>query len=316
MRILISGASGLLGLNFGLRFTTEHTIIGLVHSHPLIELPFSINTADLSDEKNARAIIDLHKPDVLINCAALADVDACERDPIRARQLNTELPGWLAEECARQSVKLVHISTDAVFDGCKEGKYLEEDIPNPLSIYAQTKLEGEGSVLQVNSAALVARVNFYGFSLSRKRSLAEVFLHALQEGRTMFGFTDVIFSPLYVVDLAEILLKMVEKQLAGLYHVTSPESQSKYAFGVGIAQRFGLDQGLIHPIPVAEAAFLTAPRSQNLALDPGRVERALRMELPSQQEGLDRFYHDYKAGFAQRIYNLGQGFSKKERRAA
>jgi dTDP-4-dehydrorhamnose reductase len=85
---------------------------------------------------------------------------------------------------------------------------------------------------------------------------------------------------------------------------------------VGIAQRFGLDQGLIHPIPVAEAAFLTAPRSQNLALDPGRVERALRMELPSQQEGLDRFYHDYKAGFAQRIYNLGQGFSKKERRAA
>lgn len=304
MRILISGVSGLLGLNLGLRVNAEHTIIGLVHSHPLKELPFSINTVDLNEEKNARVLIDRFKPDVFIHCAALADVDACEKDPIRAHQLNAELPGWLAEECERHAVKFVHISTDAVFDGRKEGKYQEQDTPNPLGMYAQTKLEGERNVLQVNSAALVARVNFYGFSLSRKRSLAETFLHTLQNGKTMFGFTDVIFSPLYVIDLAEILLKMVEKQLSGLYHVTSPESQSKYAFGVNIAQRFGLDQTLIQPILVAEATFLTAPRSQNLVLDSGKVQRALKMNLPNQQEGLDRFYQDYKNGLAQRIYSL------------
>ncbi len=304
MRILISGASGLLGLNLGLRLATEHTMIGLVHSHSLKELPFSINAVDLNNEKNARGIIDRYKPDVLINCAALADVDACEKDPFRARQLNAELPGWLAEECDQHSVKFVHVSTDAVFDGRKEGKYQEEDTPHPLSIYAQTKLEGESNVLQVSSAALVARVNFYGFSISQKRSLAEVFLHALQVGEPMFGFTDVIFSPLYVIDLTEVLLKMVEKQLSGLYHVTSPESQSKYAFGVSIAQRFGLDQSLIQPILVAEAKFLTAPRSQNLALDPGKVQRALKMNLSDQQAGLDHFYQDYKEGLAQRIYSL------------
>lgn len=304
MRILISGASGLLGLNLGLRFTSEHTIIGLVHSHPLKKLPFPIIAVDLNEEKIARGLIDRYEPDVLIHCAALADVDACEKDSIRARQLNAELPGWLAEECERHAVKLVHISTDAVFDGRKEGKYQEQDTPNPLGMYAQTKLEGERNVLQVNSAALVARVNFYGFSLSRKRSLAETFLHTLQNGKTMFGFTDVIFSPLYVIDLAEVLLKMVEKQLSGLYHVNSPESQSKYAFGVNIAQRFGLDQSLIQPILVAEATFLTAPRSQNLVLDPGKIQKALKMNLPNQQEGLERFYQDYKNGFAQHIYNL------------
>ncbi|MGV8026796.1 MAG: SDR family oxidoreductase [Anaerolineaceae bacterium] len=304
MRILLSGASGLLGLNLGLRFAAEHTIIGLVHSHSLKELPFSINIVDLNEQKNARMLIDRYKPDVLINCAALADVDACEKDPIRAHQLNAELPGWLAEECERHAVKFVHISTDAVFDGRKNGKYCEEDTTNPLSMYAQTKLKGEENVLQVNSAALVARVNFYGFSLSQKRSLAEIFLHTLQNGKTMFGFTDVLFSPLYVIDLVEFLLRMVEKQLCGLYHVTSPESQSKYAFGVSIAQRFGLDQSLIHPILITEATFLTAPRSQNLVLDPEKIQRVLKTDLPSQQEGLDRFYQDFKKGLAQCIYNL------------
>jgi len=304
MRILISGVSGLLGLNLGLRFTSEHTIIGLVHSHPLKKLPFPIIAVDLNEEKIARGLIDRYKPDVLIHCAALADVDACEKDPIRARQLNAELPGWLAEECERHAVKLAHISTDAVFDGRKEGKYQEHDTPNPLGIYAQTKLEGEGNVMQVNSAAIVARVNFYGFSLSQKRSLAETFLHTLQSGKSMFGFTDVTFSPLYVIDLAEVLLKMVEKQLSGLYHVTSPESQSKFTFGLHIAQMFGLDADLIKPIPVAEATFLTAPRSQNLVLDPGKIQKALKMNLPNQQEGLERFYQDHKNGFAQHIYNL------------
>ncbi|NMC28753.1 MAG: SDR family oxidoreductase [Pelolinea sp.] len=304
MRILISGASGLLGLNLGLHCLSDHTMIGLVHSHLIKESPFPIHVVDLGEEKTARAVIDQFKPDVLFNCAALADLDACEKDPIRAQRLNAELPGWLAEECDCRSVQLVHISTDAVFDGCKEGKYREEDKTNPLSIYAQTKLQGEKNVLQVNSSALVARVNFYGFSISGKRSLAEVFLNNLREGKSMFGFTDVLFSPLYVIDLVEILLKMVEKQFSGLYHVTSPESQSKYAFGTGIAQRFGLDANLITPIKVADANFLTAPRSQNLVLDPGRVQAALRVNLPGQRQGLDHFYQDFQDGFAQRIYGL------------
>jgi len=304
MRILISGAGGLLGLNFSLHFYRVHSITGLVHSHLLRQLPFCIYAVDLFEEKNARSLIDEHKPDVLVNCAALADVDACENDHVRARRLNAELPGWLAEECERHAVKLLHISTDAVFDGRKEGKYREGDEEHPLGIYAQTKLAGENNVLQVNSDALVARVNFYGFSISKKRSLAEFFLHSLQEGRAVHGFTDVLFSPLYVVDLAQILLEMIEKQLGGLYHVVSPESQSKYAFGVSIAHRFGFEENLIQPITVAEATFLSAPRSKNLMLDPTKTQNALNRTLPGQLEGLEHFYGDYTGGLAERIYAL------------
>jgi len=306
MRVLVSGASGLLGLNFCLRFASEHTIEGIVHSHVLKDLPFMVHSEDLSKEKNARTLIEHYKPDLLVHCAALAEIDACEKDPDRARFLNAELPGWLAEECEQHSVKMIHLSTDAVFDGVKDGKYSETDSPHPVSVYAQTKFAGEQAVRQVSSSAFIARVNFYGFSLSGRHSLAEFFLRNLQAGKPMYGFTDMEFSPLYVLDLAETLMKSAEKDLYGLYHVTSPQSQSKYSFGVEIARKWGLNEELISPLSVLEADFLTAPRSQNLVLDPGKLEKALGINLPSQQDGLDRFYMDYEEGLAQRIYNLNK----------
>lgn len=304
MRILVSGASGLLGLNFCLRFASEHTIDGIVHNHVLTELPFEIHADDLTEEKNARTLIERYRPDLLVHCAALADLESCEKHPQTAHLLNAELPGWLAEECMRHSVKMIHLSTDAIFDGTKNGKYIETDPPHPVSVYAQTKLSGEQAVQEVNSSAFIARVNFYGFSLSGKRSLAEFFLRNLQAGKPVYGFTDMEFSPLYVLDLSETLMKCAEKDLHGIYHVTSPQSQSKYDFGIKIARKWGFDERLISPISVQEADFLTAPRSQNLVLDPEKVEKVLGIHLPSQQDGLERMYTDHQEGLAQRIYDL------------
>jgi len=304
MRILVSGASGLLGLNFCLRFASEHTIDGIVHNHVLTDLPFEIHADDLTEEKNARTLIERYRPDLLVHCAALADLESCEKHPQTAHLLNAELPGWLAEECMRHSVKMIHLSTDAIFDGTKNGKYIETDPPHPVSVYAQTKLSGEQAVQEVNSSAFIARVNFYGFSLSGKRSLAEFFLRNLQAGKPVYGFTDMEFSPLYVLDLSETLMKCAEKDLHGIYHVTSPQSQSKYDFGIKIARKWGFDERLISPISVHEADLLTAPRSQNLVLDPEKVEKVLGIHLPSQQDGLERMYTDHQEGLAQRIYDL------------
>ena len=101
----------------------------------------------------------------MIHCAALANVDACEADPAQARQLNTEVPGKLAEHVARGGARLLHVSTDAVFDG-QRGGYTEEDAPNPLSVYARTKLEGEQARAgRPTPTAIVARVNLFGWSL-------------------------------------------------------------------------------------------------------------------------------------------------------
>jgi dTDP-4-dehydrorhamnose reductase len=163
-------------------------------------------------------------------------------------------------------------------------------------------LTGEQNVMQNHPHALITRVNFYGFSLSGSRSLAEFFLDRLGAGQPVNGFVDVMFSPLYVNDLVEILMQMVKKDISGLYHVVSPESLSKYSFGVSIARKFGFDPRLIQPISVMESG-LTAKRSPRLDLN---VEKLLseKLKLPSQGQGMERFYMDYQAGLPDKIKKL------------
>ena len=186
MRILVTGASGLLGLNLSLQMIGTHTIVG-VDRNKLSGTPFEIVKADLLEPGACSRLMDQVHPDAIIHTAAIANLDACESDPEIARLLNAEFPGQLAELCAKRGIRLIHISTDAVFDGTKDSIYTEDDLPNPLGVYARTKLDGEKAVSSVNADAIVARVNFFGWSLSGKRSLAEFFLNHLN-GKTMRWF--------------------------------------------------------------------------------------------------------------------------------
>lgn len=303
-RFLVTGASGLLGLNFSVQTAGQHDVIGVVCRNRLTGVPFSTIQADLSHPGTAAKILREFKPEVVLHCAALANVDACEEKRELAYRINAEVPGELAVMCAKHNMKFVHISTDAVFDGQK-GNYLEDDLPNPINAYAESKLEGERLVAEANPEALIARVNFYGYSLFGKRSLGEFFVHRLAVGEAVNGFTDVIFCPLEVNDLADVLLEMIEKDLRGMYHVLSPECVSKYEFGCRIAAEFGFDQKLITPINWTEAG-LKATRSPNLTLRVDKLVRDLGHALPGQEKGIRRFYKLYQEGYPAYLQSLGQ----------
>ena len=174
------------------------------------------------------------QPDWVIHCAALANLDACEAHPVLAEQLNTDLPAKLAAHVARGGARLLHVSTDAVFDG-QRGGYTEQDTPNPLSIYARTKLDGERGVADANPKRSSPASTCSAGASSGKRSLAEFFFNNLSAGKPVMGFTDVYFCPLLANDLAAIFLKMLQRNLSGLYHVVSRECLSKYEFGVRLA---------------------------------------------------------------------------------
>ena len=174
-KILVTGASGLLGLNFCYQMFENHQITGVINQNPLKNVPFEVIKEDLSHPQIVLKLIDEIKPDVILHCAAMANIDQCETRPDRAERVNAELPNELAYHTKKQGIKLVHISTDAVFDG-ENGYYNENDKPNPLGVYAKTKLAGEEGVTNENPDAIIARVNFYGWSLNGKRSLSEFFL--------------------------------------------------------------------------------------------------------------------------------------------
>jgi dTDP-4-dehydrorhamnose reductase len=308
VRILITGASGLLGLNLGVEFARKHTVFGQVNSHPLRTDVFRVINTDLLAPHAVQRLLERTQPEWVIHCAAMANIDACEANPDQAREINTEFPGKLAEHVARGGARLLHVSTDAVFDG-QRGGYTEEDIPNPLSVYARTKLDGERAVADANPKAIIARVNLFGWSLSRKRSLGEFFFYNLQAGKRVMGFTDVFFCPLLVNDLANVFLRMLATGLNGLYHVVSSECISKHQFGVRIAHRFGLDESLISPISVFEGR-LAASRSPNLTLRTDRLSKALDIPsnkiLPDISTGVEHFYSLYQQGYPQKLFNMAE----------
>ena len=303
-RLLITGSSGLLGLNLSLAARDEHTVIG-VDRQTLSGVPFEQQRADLLDPGLADRILDATRPDWLIHCAALANLEACEANPQEAQRLNADLPGELAKACAKRDIQMVHISTDSVFDGAKDGIYTEADIPNPPSVYSATKLQGEKNVLSAHPKAVVARVNFFGWSLSGARSLSEFFFNNLSTGKRANGFNDVHFCPLFVGDLAATLLGTLEKSLSGLYHVVGSRAITKYDFGRAIARQFGFDEGLIHPISVSESG-LTAKRSLNLRLSIHKLSTALGHKIPDFSTGLAKFYTQYQQGYPQKLRSYTQ----------
>ncbi len=304
MKLLVTGSSGLLGINLAQEALITHEVTG-VDRGKLVHAPFRIIKTDLLNPGAADDILDLAKPDWLINCAALADLEACEADPKLACRLNTDLPGELAKACKKHGVSFVHISTDAVFDGTKDGFYTEEDLPNPLGTYAKTKLDGEYSVLDANPNAIVARINVYGWSLSGRRSLAEFFYNNLTQNKSISGFTDVIFCPMLVNHTARILMKMLEKGLNGLYHLVGMQPMSKYQFGIEIARRFKFSENDILPKSVLSSE-LTAYRSHNLWLSIHKLSTDLNEPLPEFSTGLDEFYTQYQQGYPQKIRSYQQ----------
>jgi len=299
MKLLITGASGLLGLNVALDAMTSHEVIGVDRGR-LKSAPFRTIHADLLAGDAAERLLDEVKPDWLIHCAALADLEACEADPELARQINTGVPSALAKACAARPVQMVQISTDAVFDGAKSGGYVEADEPHPVNIYSQTKLAAERAVLEANPSAIVARVNFYGWSLSGRRSLAEFFHHNLTNSKSMSGYTDAIFCPTHATHLGETLLAMLAKKLRGLYHVVGEQGMSKYQFGVELARKFGLDDREISPKSILSSG-LVARRSHNLMLSTHKLSTDLGQSLPDFSTGLDLFYTQFQQGYPQKL---------------
>lgn len=314
MRLLITGASGLLGLNLALDAARSYEVVG-VSRRPLVSTPFEVRQVDLLEAGAVGKVLEGIRPAAVLHCAAAADLEFCERHPQVARRMNAEVPEELASECSLRNIRLIHISTDAVFDGQKDGSYSESDQPQPSSVYAATKYAGEQAVLRANPYAIVARVNFYGWSLSGRRSLGEFFVSNLSAGLAIKGFTDVTFCPTFVSDLGEALSKLLESELRGTYHVVGPEAMTKYEFGAAIARKFGYDESLISPQSVEEFGF-GAPRSHNLRLATHKLSTDLGVSLPDFSTGLDKFHGQFVQGFPQQIQSYQQAAPAGTRRQA
>lgn len=286
--LLVTGASGLLGANLVLEAKRQSLeVTALYHRHAIDVTGIRCRGVALIDCEAVNHAVEETRPDWIVHCAALTDVDYCEDHPDEAWAVNMEATLQLASAARETGAGMVYISTDAVFDGTR-GNYGEEDAPNPLNVYARTKLAGEEAVRGALDRHLIIRTNIYGWNAQNKRSLAEWVLHRLETGATVPGFTDVAFNPLLVNDLADILMAMIASGLTGVFHVAAADVCSKYEFALKIAKTFGLPAELVEPGCVTNAA-LRARRPAKATLCSDRVVAALGRRMPTIEAGLSRF---------------------------
>ena len=235
MKILITGSAGQLGLAF------QRQNIG----HDLV--CYNRSALDIGDKEAVQSTVFNERPDVIVNCAAFTNVDGCETHVEEAMRINGTSVGFLSKAAKESNAKLVQISTDYVFDGRKQGPYLESDKPNPLSVYGKSKLLGEELA---GEAALIVRTSWV--MSSDGKNMLKTILHLLDGKEDLFFVDDQKGCPTFTDDLALTVLSLIEKDLSGIFHVTNGGAVSWYEFAVSIAQFLNVDVQRVKAISTSE----------------------------------------------------------------
>jgi dTDP-4-dehydrorhamnose reductase len=286
LRILLLGNTGQLG------WELERTLA------PLAELNVCDYPAiDLVDTKSLRQLIRDCRPDMLVNSTAYTAVDHAEAEPDLAKSINSLAPGIMAEETQRIGAVFIHFSTDYVFDGNKGAPYLENDLPNPLSVYGSTKLAGEQAVQQVGGAYLILRTSWV-YSLRRDSFVSKV-LGWARTKTTLRLVTDQISGPTWARMLAEVTSQLIVlgrddpnswfSEHHGLYHLAGSGYCSRFEWGQQVIQ---LDphkeQQVVHELLPAMTAEFPTPARRPLfsALNCGLFYNTFHLELPDWQVAL------------------------------
>jgi len=233
MKILLLGNTGQVGWELNRTLLTLGELIAM--DYPQI---------DMSDPGNIRSIVREHKPNLIVNATAYTNVDKAESEPDLAMAINGTSPGILAEEANRLNGALIHYSTDYVFDGTKEEPYVEEDIPNPINAYGETKLAGEKAVQEIDGAYLIFRTSWV-YSSRRPCFVTKVLKWARKQ-ETLRIVDDQISSPTWSRTLAEATAQVIAQSMGtpvdyiqgkkGIYHMAGRGACSRYEWAKTILE--------------------------------------------------------------------------------
>ena len=264
-KILITGGSGLLAVNWAISIREDFLVTLILHQKQISIAGIDTDAVSLSSIKECHEIIVKHKPDVVIHTAGLADIEKCEEDFALAKELNVELAKNVSKACKQNGVKLVHISTDHLFEGSKQFT-TEDEVTNPLNIYAKTKLQAEEEVVENCKDAIIVRTNFFGWGTTYRQSFSDLIISKLRNNESLELFSDVFFNPILIDELAKKTHHLIDINASGIFNIVSDERISKYQFGVKLALLFNLDQSLIKPVSIDDKTNLVKrPKDMSLS---------------------------------------------------
>jgi dTDP-4-dehydrorhamnose reductase len=235
MRILLLGGTGMLGSECKSVLSQEHEVVA----------PDKTELDIISWDGVIENLQEV-SPDVVVNCAAITDVDACEREAFTVRKINVEGPRNLAQGCARFECKLVHISSDYVFDGQKmiPQPYFEDDTPNPLSAYGKSKMESESAVRDNSPNYIIVRSGWL-YGINGKNFISSIIFQAVQKRPKMLRVaSDQYGSPTWAHRLALQIRELLLHEGRGTYHATAEGYCTRFEYAKYILDKLGLEASI------------------------------------------------------------------------
>jgi dTDP-4-dehydrorhamnose reductase len=267
----------------------RHNVVG-IDRHPWWgDRPANVLVGDLTTPGFVADTVATVVPDILIHCAGMVSVDACEQNPALAYACNMDITRRVARAVAPHCL-VVYITTDGIFKG-ETPFATEEQLPCPRTVYGRSKLHGEWEVELATKNYLIIRTNFYGWSSGRKQTAAEWLYHALDTGQSIMLFDDFFFTPIYVVDFVVRLVLLIESGHRGIFHLCGKDRVSKGEFATLMAKAAGLSLENVRWGSIDDA-HLAAPRPKDMSLSSERFRRITGVDVPGCMAGLLRFVAD------------------------
>lgn len=300
-RIVVTGSNGLLGQKL-VRLLLQQEgveVFALSRGKNRISVSegYTYYDIDLSKDESLANLLHSIQPHFLVHTAAMTNVDACELNQHECDEMNVEVVRRLVNILKDLGTHLVHLSTDFVFSGLKGSFYTEDDPPDPVNYYGLSKLKSERIIQESGlSHSILRTVLVYGLVEGSERSNVVLWVkNSLEQGKDINVVTDQLRMPTYAEDLAEACWLAIETRASGIYNVSSSELISIYELALLVADAFGLDKELIHPVETSELN-LPAKRPLSTGLDLGKSVRVLKLPLRSFRERL----LDYKTQLHER----------------
>jgi dTDP-4-dehydrorhamnose reductase len=278
-RLLITGGTGLLALNWACAMRETHEVVLATHTRNVHLEGACALRLDLDSPATLTHELERLRPDIVVHTAGITSVDECEREPERARHVYADLSRNVAAAAVHVGAKLVHISTDHLFTGTRSF-YAEDETPAPVNAYGRAKLLAEQVVAASDPEALIIRTNFFAWGHHYRQSFSDWIYYRLLAGEKISMFDDVFITPLLADLVATTAHQLVEHGRRGIWNIAGEERVSKFDFGVQLAKAFGLPSALIQRVKISTSE-LSAKRPRDMSLSNRQARESLGLSLPS-----------------------------------
>ena len=278
--ILIFGGNGFLGSNIALLASSLGWTVYISDKEEKSVTPdVRLRAADITNFEITNSIINDISPDVIVNAAAIADIDFAEKEREFTQKVNVDAAINIAMICKTKKIRHIFISSDAVFNGLKD-EYTETDITDPVNYYGKTKQEAEKGIMLVNPDSVIIRISLVlGFPLGTGNSFVSEIDNKLKDGNVINAPMDIIRTPVDVNTLANVVMELGQNSFSGIIHIGSIEKINRYDLACKLAIALGYNPALIKPVMSTIVQSGKAPRHKNGILNINKAGEVLKTKM-------------------------------------